>query len=225
MNLSELKKNCEPYRGVLRFVVVLLVAHFLWKFTVLGDECGDVVTFFGCDISAPFLAMSAHIAKVVAAVLGWLGYDLTLTNATMHFANGHGVHIVWGCSGLKQMFIFAWHFAGGARPVAAQVVVCADGYGGLLSHQYRAHYAALDGCSAPPRVVLPAARICAEIPLLWHHLPFLGLVGRAFQSRKRRGVKPIPQNYSRNPLILIRAVYAVGTLPAQQITRNFAIIS
>lgn len=107
MNFSELKKNCEPYRGVLRFVVVLLVAHFLWKFTVLGDECGDVVTFFGCDISAPFLAMSAHIARVVAAILGWLGYDLTLTNATMHFANGHGVHIVWGCSGLKQMFIFA----------------------------------------------------------------------------------------------------------------------
>lgn len=107
MDYAKLKQDIAPYRGVLRFVLVLLVAHFFWKFTVVGDECGDAVTFFGCDISAPFILMSAHIANVVYAVLGWLGYDLELTGTTIFFANGHGVSIIWGCSGLKQMFIFA----------------------------------------------------------------------------------------------------------------------
>lgn len=97
----------KPYRGVLRFMAVLLAAHFLWKFTVVGDECGSEVTFFGRDISAPFVWMSAHIANVVYAVLGCLGYNVELTGTTLRFANGHGVCIVWACSGLKQMFIFA----------------------------------------------------------------------------------------------------------------------
>lgn len=106
-DFAELKRQVEPYRGVLRFAVVLLAAHFLWKFTVVGDECGNEVTFFGCDISAPFAWLSVHIANVVYVVLRWFGYDLQLTDTMLRFANGHSVCIVWACSGLKQMFIFA----------------------------------------------------------------------------------------------------------------------
>ena len=107
MTLETLKQQLLPYRGVIRFAVVLVVAHFLWKFTIVGDECGGEVTLFGCDITAPFDFMCAHIAQTVYAILLFFGYDVTLSDTFLRFANGNSVGIIWACSGLKQMFIFA----------------------------------------------------------------------------------------------------------------------
>ena len=104
------KKHFEalrPYYDIILFVVALLVANYFWKFTVLGDEGGTMVTWFGLDITRPFDIMSAHITSVVY----WL---ISLTNDhvylyapdTIHFATGTGTRIVWGCTGLKQSFIW-----------------------------------------------------------------------------------------------------------------------
>lgn len=108
--MNHLKKYIEPlkpYYDIILFVVALLVANYFWKFTVLGDEGGDQVTWFGIDISRPFDWMSQHIAHVVY----WL---IQLTNdgvsfaepSTIRFATGTGTKIVWGCTGLKQSFIW-----------------------------------------------------------------------------------------------------------------------
>lgn len=100
-------KPLKPYTDIILFVIALLAANFFWKFTVLGDEGGSHVTWFGMDISRPFDFMSQHIAHVVY----WL---IHLTNdsvvffepSTIHFATGTGTRIVWGCTGLKQSFIW-----------------------------------------------------------------------------------------------------------------------
>ena len=108
--MNHLKKYIEPlkpYYDIILFVVALLVANYFWKFTLLGDEGGDQVTWFGIDISRPFDWMSQHIAHVVY----WL---IQLTNdgvsfaepSTIRFATGTGTKIVWGCTGLKQSFIW-----------------------------------------------------------------------------------------------------------------------
>ena len=97
----------KPYYDIILFVVALLVANYFWKFTVLGDEGGDQVTWLGMDISRPFDFMAQHIAHVVF----WL---IQLTNdgvsfyepSTIYFATGTGTSIVWGCTGLKQSFIW-----------------------------------------------------------------------------------------------------------------------
>jgi exosortase/archaeosortase family protein len=97
----------KPYYDIMLFVVALLAANYFWKFTVLGDEGGDQVTWFGIDISRPFDFMAQHIAHVVY----WL---IQLTNDavlffepnTIHFATGSGTKIVWGCTGIKQSFIW-----------------------------------------------------------------------------------------------------------------------
>ena len=107
---EKIKKYIEPlklYYDIILFVVALLVANYFWKFTVLGDEGGTMVTWFGLDITRPFDIMSAHITSVVY----WL---ISLTNDhvylyapdTIHFATGTGTRIVWGCTGLKQSFIW-----------------------------------------------------------------------------------------------------------------------
>ena len=110
MTMKQIKTYCEalrPYIDIILFVVALLVANYFWKFTVVGDEGGDQVTWFGIDITRPFNALAAHIANAVY----WLVH---LTRDTIYqfpdnilwFTSGSSVKIVWSCTALKQSFIW-----------------------------------------------------------------------------------------------------------------------
>lgn len=107
MNIDSLKQSIAPYRGIIRFMLVLIVANFVWKLTIVGDEGSNAVTFFGCDISVPFIWMSAHIASAVQWLLHSIGYSVSLADDTLvSFGNGQRVRIIWACTGIKQTFIF-----------------------------------------------------------------------------------------------------------------------
>ncbi len=105
--MKDWKKHIAPYVDIALFVVALLVANYFWKFTVLGDEGGEQVTWFGLDITRPFDMLAAHIAQAVY----WL---IHLTRDTIHllpdnilwFTSGSSVKIVWSCTALKQSFIW-----------------------------------------------------------------------------------------------------------------------
>ena len=100
-------ESIEPYSGIIYFVVLLMLSHFFWKFTVLGDETETIVTFFGMNISAPFNLMADHVAKVTTRMLEIMGYSISLSadNVVRH-DNNVAVHVVWACTGLKQAYIF-----------------------------------------------------------------------------------------------------------------------
>ena len=49
--MKKWKKNIAPYVDISLFVVALLAAHFFWKYTVLGDDGGEQVLWFGMDIT------------------------------------------------------------------------------------------------------------------------------------------------------------------------------
>ncbi|HPW89954.1 MAG TPA: archaeosortase/exosortase family protein [Paludibacteraceae bacterium] len=107
MNLKEIRAILQPYAGVIRFMIILVVSHFVWKFTVLGDDDASQVTFFGADISAPFVWMSEHVASVVYMFSKWFGYEVErVGDNIVRFANGNGSRIVWSCTGIKQAYIF-----------------------------------------------------------------------------------------------------------------------
>lgn len=103
----KIPESIEPYSGIIYFVVLLMLSHFFWKFTVLGDETETVVTFFGMNISAPFNLMADHVAKVTTRMLEIMGYSISLSadNVVRH-DNNVAVHVVWACTGLKQVYIF-----------------------------------------------------------------------------------------------------------------------
>ena len=105
--ISNLKSQIRPYRDVIIFMGTLLVANFFWKFTFVGDEDGEMVTWFGMDVTAPFEMMSCHIASAVYWLLS-LGRDTVymVGDHTIRFDSGSGTTIIWGCSGLKQSFIW-----------------------------------------------------------------------------------------------------------------------
>ncbi|MGC3979621.1 MAG: exosortase/archaeosortase family protein [Paludibacteraceae bacterium] len=98
----------KPYKGVIFFVIALLSAHFFWKFTVIGDESGDRIIFLGLlDISQPFIFMAEHVANICYSILKFIGFNINLLpNNILRFENGHGVQVVWACTGIKQAFIF-----------------------------------------------------------------------------------------------------------------------
>lgn len=105
--ISNLQSQIRPYADVLIFMVTLLAANYLWKFTVVGDEDGDVVTWFGLDITAPFEFMACHIASVVYWMVSLFRDTAVMTDAhTIHFASGAGTRIIWGCTAIKQSFIW-----------------------------------------------------------------------------------------------------------------------
>ena len=87
----------------------MLAANWLWKLIVLGDEDGyGAVTCLGVDLTWQFDRMADHIAGVLHTLLQALGEQVTLTNGNrLRFVEtGVGVSIVWGCTGIKQSFIW-----------------------------------------------------------------------------------------------------------------------
>ncbi len=97
----------KPWSGTVYFMVILVISHFLWKYTVLGDESDLAVSFFGLNISGPFNFMADHIALTVHRFLNFVGYTLNFEPYNiLRFENGNAVRIVWACSGIKQAYIF-----------------------------------------------------------------------------------------------------------------------
>ena len=106
-SFAHLQSQLRPYRDVIVFVVTLLVANYFWKWTMNGDEHGEQVTWFGLDVTAPFEFMACHIASVVYGLLSLFRDTVTMPDEhTIRFASGVGTTIIWGCSGLKQSFIW-----------------------------------------------------------------------------------------------------------------------
>jgi exosortase/archaeosortase family protein len=97
----------EPYSGIIGFVIILTVSNIFWKYNVLGDESNTLVSFWGLNISAPFILMARHVAVTVSSILHLLGWNVVLdsTNFVRH-ENGNSVQIIWACTGLKQAYIY-----------------------------------------------------------------------------------------------------------------------
>ena len=97
----------KPYKDIIVFVVSMMVANYFWKFTFQGDEVSTMVTWFGMDVTAPFAFMARHIASVSAWVIDLFRDTIRYIEPyTLRFDSGTGVKIVWGCTGLKQSFIW-----------------------------------------------------------------------------------------------------------------------
>lgn len=105
--ISHISEQIRPYEDVIIFMVTLLVTNYFWKFTVTGDEAGDRVTWFGIGITAPFVFMAEHTAYVVYELVSLFRDTVGLYNHTaIRYESGAGVSIVWGCTALKQSFIW-----------------------------------------------------------------------------------------------------------------------
>lgn len=106
-NVQRIKVRLKPYEDVIIFIVTLLVANGFWKWSMTGDETGDAVTWFGLDVTAPFEFMACHIASVVYWLVSLVRDTASLVGEhTIRFESGSGTTIIWGCTAIKQSFIW-----------------------------------------------------------------------------------------------------------------------
>lgn len=99
----------SEYKDILIFVVTLLVANYFWKFSIHGDEeaIDAMVTWWGMDVSAPFDRMSDLVAAGAYRIVALFRDTVSLENGrAIVFDSGVRTTVVWGCSGLKQLFIW-----------------------------------------------------------------------------------------------------------------------
>lgn len=97
-----------PSKDVILFLMLLLGSHFLWKIVMNEDIQGDRIAFLGIDLSSSFKVLSLFYAKLATTILQLCGDDVRLDHGTrLLFGNGIGVVIIWGCTAVKQVYMFA----------------------------------------------------------------------------------------------------------------------
>ncbi|MBQ7387769.1 MAG: exosortase/archaeosortase family protein [Paludibacteraceae bacterium] len=111
MNNNKIKLQLSQYQDIIRFVVCIVFCHLFWKLTLTYNET-DLTSYdirwFGLDISAPFIALTKHVAYATYLFLSLFEPNIVLENTRIVFQNNQAMNIVWACSGLKQMVIFSF---------------------------------------------------------------------------------------------------------------------
>ncbi|MCQ2334266.1 MAG: serine hydrolase [Paludibacteraceae bacterium] len=107
-----MKKILGPYYDILLFAVCMMAANYFWKLTIVSDEIirdgnAGMVLFLGMNLSPLFNVVAEHTASLVSALLQWTRHDVHyLPPYTIRFDAGFTMNIVWGCTALKQSFIW-----------------------------------------------------------------------------------------------------------------------
>jgi exosortase/archaeosortase family protein len=105
--LDSLQNNKE----ILLFLFLLFLFHFSWKIAIDGDREGDIMYFFGRDITPGwFNTLNGWLVSAVAWFIRLFPdtQNLIVEGRLIYFPEEHsGISkIVWGCTGIKQLFIF-----------------------------------------------------------------------------------------------------------------------
>jgi exosortase/archaeosortase family protein len=129
-NLKCLISTLKPYKGILYFLALLFFFWGLWKIAIVGDMDHDPkdpsgglkMFFFARDVTPDWFSTACQWLTAAAAWLIHLFPDtdtLVTHDIRSYFPGGDGgtalyfpgtakyINIVWGCTGIKQMSIFA----------------------------------------------------------------------------------------------------------------------
>lgn len=111
IDIRKLKNTLEPYSGILLFLILLFFFHFTWKWAIDGDQDSTRMYVFGKDCTpAWFDTASLMLAKIIYWLIHLFpGNEDFIRDGTLlyYIDGGIRIRIIWGCTGIKQMFIFA----------------------------------------------------------------------------------------------------------------------
>ena len=107
----------QPYKGILYFLFLLFLFHFSWKIAIGGDMESTQMYLFGKDITPDWFFTACDWLTMAAAWFIQLfpntdslvvSYDFAYSRNIIRFPDTvSGLSIIWGCTGIKQMFIFS----------------------------------------------------------------------------------------------------------------------
>lgn len=100
-----------PFLDIIWFLCLFLIFEFIWKLCVHQGEDEGVLLVLGKDMTEYTKDMCLLTAKSVYWIVhDLLGYsDFLINGVTLQFKGSVlPVDIVWGCTGLKQVFMFTF---------------------------------------------------------------------------------------------------------------------
>jgi len=113
-NISYIKifiNKLKPFKDIIWFLCLFLIFEFIWKLCVHQGEDERILLVLGKDLTSSTEGMNLWTADIVYRVVhDLLGYhDFKIINGyTLYFENSIPVDIIWGCTGLKQLFMFTF---------------------------------------------------------------------------------------------------------------------
>ena len=104
---STLRLWIKENSNFVRFAAAVILTHILWKVAFFTPDELTQTLFFGHDVTEALLPVSIFIANTVYPIVDLLSSsNVHLTQSAIHYDQAPGLLIIWGCSGIKQGFIF-----------------------------------------------------------------------------------------------------------------------
>lgn len=106
---THLIKHIKPHQDILIFVLTIVIFHTLWKLGRHSEDFDQYISFYGIDCSSFFNNICEKITQIVHTILSSFESNIIVEKGnTLRFTdNGAGTRIVWGCSGVKEIFMTA----------------------------------------------------------------------------------------------------------------------
>lgn len=103
-------KRLLPFKDIIWFLCLFLIFEFIWKLCVHQGEDERILLVLGKDLTHYTFDISLWTAKAVYWLLhDVFGYtDLHMQGITLYFNGSIPIDIIWGCTGLKQLFMFTF---------------------------------------------------------------------------------------------------------------------
>ncbi|MBK5723124.1 archaeosortase/exosortase family protein [Dysgonomonas sp. Marseille-P4677] len=101
----------KPFKDIIWFLCLFLIFEFIWKLCVHQGENERILIVLGKDLTAYTEGINEWTASSVYWVIhDVLGYDnfYIINDVTLYFENSIYIDIIWGCTGLKQFFMFTF---------------------------------------------------------------------------------------------------------------------
>ena len=109
-SINKLYKKAEPFKDIIWFLSLFLIFEFLWKLCVHQGDDERILLVLGKDLTS----YTDGICLWTAESVHWFVHDLLgyssfhISGITLQFENSIPIDIIWGCTGLKQLFMFAF---------------------------------------------------------------------------------------------------------------------
>ncbi len=110
--LKKYNNQLEPYKGIIYFLILLFFFHFSWKIAIDGDMDSEYIYLFDKNITPDWFK---GLTQFTTEAVYWFvrlfpntdDFNINSNHTQLFFTDGGIIiNIIWGCTGLKQLYIF-----------------------------------------------------------------------------------------------------------------------
>lgn len=103
-------EKLKPFKYIAWFLCLFLIFELVWKICVHEGESESILLVLGKDFTSYTEGLNLWTAKsiywFVHDILGY--HDFKINGTFLYFGGSIPIEIVWGCTGVKQLFMFSF---------------------------------------------------------------------------------------------------------------------